>query len=144
MKRRHVAASIAMAMLVCGLCAAQDYPLKPVRIVAAESGGGGDVVARLIAQRLSARLGQPVIVDNRGGPAGTIAAQTVAKAAPDGYTLLSYSGTIWIVPLMRSNAGYDPTKDFTPITLAVDAPNVLVVHPLLPVRSVKELIALAK
>lgn len=140
----RLACLLASAISVCGVVNAQDYPVKPVRIVAAEAGGGGDVVARLLSQRLAPLLGQLVIVENRGGAAGTIAAQTVAKAAPDGYTALSYSGTMWIVPLLRNNVAYDPVRDFTPVTLEVSAPNIVAVHPSLPARSIKSLIALAK
>ena len=139
---RYLAASV--FFLAVTFSHGQEYPAKPVRLVAADAGGGGDVAARLIAQGMAGGLGQPVIVDNRGGAAGMIAAQTVARAAPDGYTLLIYSGTVWILPFLRSNVPYDPVKDFLPITLAVNAPNILVVHPSLPVKSVKDLITLAR
>ena len=120
----------------------QTFPSKPIRVVASGVGGGGDFGSRLIAQGLAARLGQQVIVENRGGSA-IIPAQIVAQAPPDGYTLLSYASTIWLLPLLQ-NVPYDPMKDFSPITLAVSSPNVLVVHPSLSVKSVRELIALAK
>jgi tripartite-type tricarboxylate transporter receptor subunit TctC len=121
---------------------AQDYPTKPVRIVASEAGGGGDFIARLVAQGLSSAFGQQVVVENRGG--GVIAGDVVAKSPPDGYTLLLYGNTLWLLPLMRKHVPYDPQRDFAPITLAGRAVNVLVVHPSLPVKSVKELIALAR
>jgi tripartite-type tricarboxylate transporter receptor subunit TctC len=121
---------------------AQDYPTKPVRIVASEAGGGGDFIARLVAQGLSSAFGQQVVVENRGG--GVIAGDVVAKSPPDGYTLLLYGNTLWLLPLMRKHVPYDPQRDFVPITLAGRAVNVLVVHPSLPVKSVKELIALAR
>ena len=122
---------------------AQDYPVRPIRVITSEVGGGNDFAARLIGASLSRDLGQQVIVENRGGASGMIAGDIVAKAPPDGYTLLLYSGTIWIVPLLQKVA-LDPLRDFTPITLAVSSPNILVVHPSLPVRSVRDLIALAK
>jgi tripartite-type tricarboxylate transporter receptor subunit TctC len=121
---------------------AQNYPAKPVRIVASESGGGGDFIARLVAQGLASAFGQQVVVENRGG--GVIAGDLVAKSAPDGYTLLLYGNTLWLLPLMRNHVPYDPHRDFVPVTLAGRAVNVLVVHPSLPVKSVKDLIALAR
>jgi len=121
---------------------AQDYPAKTVRIVASEAGGGGDFVARLLAQGLTAAFGQQVVVENRGG--GVIAGDLVAKSPPDGYTLLLYGNTLWLLPLMRSQLPYDPNRDFVPISLAARAVNVLVVHPSLPVKSVKDLVALAR
>ncbi|HTD89538.1 MAG TPA: tripartite tricarboxylate transporter substrate binding protein [Burkholderiales bacterium] len=120
-----------------------SYPNRPLRIVAAEPGGGGDLIARLIAHELAASLGQQVIVENRGGASGMIAANTVAKASADGHTLLFYSGFVWTLPLMKS-VPYDPVKDFIPITLTARAPNILVVNPALAAKSVKDLIALAK
>ena len=125
-----------------GSAAGQNFPSKPIRMLASGVGGGGDFGSRLIAQGLTASLGQQVVVENRGGSA-IIPAQIVAQAPPDGYTLLSYASTIWLLPYLQS-VPYDPVKDFSPITLAVSSPNILVVHPSLSVRSVKELIALAK
>jgi tripartite-type tricarboxylate transporter receptor subunit TctC len=122
--------------IVCG----QEYPNKPIRMVAAAAGGGNDFLARIIAQGLAGSAGQQVIVDNR---VLIIAAETVAKAQPDGYTVLITGVTFWLGPLMRKTP-YDPVKDFSPIILVASAPNILVVHPSLPVKSVKELIALAK
>jgi tripartite-type tricarboxylate transporter receptor subunit TctC len=122
---------------------AQDSTAKPRRIVTIEVGGGNDTVARLVAQGWSQQLNQRVIVENRGGASGVIAAETVIKAAPDGHTLLSLSGSLWILPLMQ-NVPYDPVKDLAPVALAVNSPNVLVVNPALPVKTVRELITLAK
>ncbi|MBI3938727.1 MAG: tripartite tricarboxylate transporter substrate binding protein [Betaproteobacteria bacterium] len=136
--------SVATMVLGAEAVRAQSYPNKPIRIVTAEPGGANDLVARIIAHGISGPLGQQVIVENRGGASGIIAAQTVAKAPPDGYTLLLYASPLWIVPLMRSNMPYEPLSDFSPITWAASAPNILVVHPSLPVKSVKELIALAR
>jgi tripartite-type tricarboxylate transporter receptor subunit TctC len=121
---------------------AQEYPSKSVRIVASEAGGSGDFVSRLIAQGLTTALGQQVVVDNRGG--GVIAGDVVAKAPPDGHTLLLYGNTLWLLPLMRKQVPYDPYRDFVPVTLAARGVNVLVVHPQLPVKSVKDLVALAR
>jgi tripartite-type tricarboxylate transporter receptor subunit TctC len=121
---------------------AQDYPSKTIRIVASEAGGSGDFVSRLIAQGLSSALGQQVIVDNRGG--GVVAGDVVAKAPPDGYTVLLYGNTFWLLPLMRKQIPYDPYRDFVPVIEAARAVNVLVVHPSLPVKSVKDLVALAR
>jgi len=133
---------------VSALAAAQDastqgYPNKVVRIVTAEPGGGNELAARLISQGLTTSLGQQVIVESRGGGSGAIAMQTVAKAAPDGYTLLLFSSSLWVLPLMK-DVPWDTFRDFAPIVLAASAPNVLVVHPALPVKSVRELLALAK
>ena len=129
-----------MLTLAAGAALAQDkYPSKVVRIVTATPGSNHDWGARLTAQELTPRIGQRVIVENRG----TIAIEVAKDAPPDGYTLLFYGATVWLQPLLtRSN--WDPVADFAPITLAMSSPNVLVVHPSLPVKSVKELIALAR
>ena len=131
-------------LVALGLCAAaalaQSYPAKPVRIVTVAPGSANDLVARLIADDLKTAFAQPFIVDNRG----TIAAEVVAKAPPDGYTLLLYGSSVWISPLIHRNAAYSPLNDLTPITLVASSPNVVVVHPSLPVKSARELIALAK
>ena len=121
---------------------AADFPRKPIRIVTADAGGGSDFVARLIGQGWIAAWGQQVIVDNRGG--GTIAGEIVAHAAADGYTLLYYGSTLWLLPLMRMEMPYDTMRDFAPVTLAVATPAVLVVHPSVAAKSLRELIALAK
>jgi tripartite-type tricarboxylate transporter receptor subunit TctC len=121
--------------------AAQAYPNRPVRIVTSPAGGGNDFAARLIAQGLSAPLGQQVIVDNRAG--GVVPGDVAARSKPDGYTLLVAGGTFTVGPLLEKTP-YDPIRDFEPITLIGVAPNVLVVHPSLPVKTVKELIALAR
>ncbi len=120
--------------------AGQAYPIKPIRIATAGVGGGNDVIARLIAQGISGPIGQQVIVDNRPT---RLLPDLVAKAAPDGYTLMVYSGGLWLLPFM-ADVSYDPVKDFAPVTFAARSPLVVVVHPTLPVRSIKDLIALAK
>jgi len=141
---RVVAINIAAAatLMAAGAGHAQDFPSKTVRIVASEAGGSGDFVARLVAQGLTSAVGQQVVVDNRGG--GVVAGDVVAKSPPDGYTLLLYGNTLWLLPLMRKQIPYDPYRDFAPVTQAARAVNVLVVHPSLPVKSVKDLIALAR
>lgn len=119
----------------------QDYPSKPIRLVTGGAGGTSDFVARVLAQGFTTALGQAVVVNY---PSGNIPGQTVAKATPDGYTLLVAGATVWIGPLLQKEVPYDPEKDFLPVSLAVREPAVLVVHPSLPVHSAKELIALAK
>jgi tripartite-type tricarboxylate transporter receptor subunit TctC len=123
-----------------------EFPTKPIRlIVPFAAGGGTDLTARTIAQKLSERLGRPVVVDNRGGAGGVIGADMVAKATPDGYTLLMGSpGPLTINPNLQPKMPYDTLKDFAPVSLATVSPFVLVVHPGVSATSVKELIALAK
>jgi tripartite-type tricarboxylate transporter receptor subunit TctC len=133
---------ITALLLSAGPATAQTYPSKPIRMITSQAGGGADVVTRLIAQGLTERMGQQVIVDNRGVVA--VVGELVAKAPPDGYTLLLYAQALWLTPFLRDNVRYDPVKDFAPITLAVSQPSILVAHPSVPVKSVSELIALAK
>ena len=118
----------------------QDFPARPVRIVTSQAGGLNDLTARVIAQPLSAALGKPVIVDNRG----IVAIDIVAKASPDGHTILCFANNFWLLPFLQDRVTFDPVNDFTPLTLAVTAPNVLAVHASVAASSVKELIALAK
>lgn len=135
--------SVAIAGLHVTAAYCQTYPAKPIRIVTAEAGGGADFMARLLAQGYTASLGQQSVVDNRGGASGAIAAQAVAKSAPDGYTLLFYSNGMWTLPLLQ-DVPYDAIKDFLPVVCVASSPNIVVVHPSLPVKSIKDLIALAK
>jgi tripartite-type tricarboxylate transporter receptor subunit TctC len=125
---------------------AQAWPSKPVRwVVPFAAGGGVDVTTRTIAQSLGARLGQQFVIDNRGGANGNIGVELAVKSPPDGYTLLmATTGNIVINPHIYSKLPFDPVRDLIPVTPAVDVINVLVVHPALPAKSVKELIALAK
>ena len=132
--------SVGLAGLSAVTAFSKDYPNKPVRIVTSPAGGGNDFVARLVARAMSGPLGQQVIVDNRPT---VLIADLVAKAAPDGYTLLLTGSAHWIGPLIDKTS-YDPIKDFSTITLVDRAPSVLVVHPSMPVKSVKQLVALAK
>jgi tripartite-type tricarboxylate transporter receptor subunit TctC len=123
---------------------ADDYPSKPIRmIVPFPPGGSNDVVGRLVAQQLGTVLGRQVFVDNRGGAGGIVGTETASKAAPDGYTILIISIAHAVNPALHK-LPYDPIKSFTPISILATGPNVLVVNPSLPVKSVKELIALAK
>ena len=143
---RIACSTLAIGMLVVTTLTAdsalgQQYPSKPIRMVTSPIGGSPDYVARVIAQAISAPLGQNIIIDNR--PNGIIQAQIVATAPPDGYTLLVVSNVLWIEPLMKE-APYDAVKDFLPITLTNRSTLILAVHPSLPITSVKELIADAK
>ncbi len=122
----------------------QQYPSKPIRMLTAEAGSGADLMARLVAQGLTASFGKQVLVDNRGAASGAVAAEILVHAAPDGYTLLFYGPSVWLLPLMRDNVPFDPLRDFAPVTLPMTQPGMLVVHPAVAVKSVEELIALAK
>ncbi len=148
MKRRHAllaAPALAAAFLLPGAATAQDYPAKTVKIVApVQPGGGVDLVARTVAEQLTRSLGQTFIVENLSGGGGVIAAQAVAKAAPDGYTLmLGYVATHGTVPAVRKVA-YDAVKDFTPIAMVAGTPNVLVIANSVPATDAKSLIEYAK
>ena len=134
--------SVGLLAAGAGVASGQDYPNKPVRMVTAAPGAAGDFVARLAALGLTESWGQQVIVENRGG-SGVIPIEIVAKALPDGYTLLVFGTTLWLLPLIQK-VSYNPIGDFSPITLAAVTPLLLVVHPSLPVKSIKELIAWAK
>lgn len=143
MRRRYFAVWLlpaGMMVLGAGTACGQSYPTKLVRIVTAAAGSANDWSSRVIAQELTGSLGQPVIVENRGG----LGAEVVAKAPPDGHTLLVYGGSVWLLPFLRDNVPWDPVRDFAPITVALTSPNIVVVHPSLPVKSIKELIALAR
>src|SRR5258705_1270160 len=139
------AAGLAFAILaLTNPATAQDYPVRPVRlIIPFPPGGSNDVVGRLIATHLAERLGKQVVVDNRGGAGGVIGTEAVAKSPADGYTLgiisMAHAVNPWLYKL-----SYDPIKDFAPVGLLARGANVLVVHPSLPVKSVSELVALAK
>src|SRR5690349_15572346 len=138
----------AVVMVLAGVMApawAQDYPSKQIRVVLPfPAGGGSDLIARVVAQKLTGSLGQPVVVDNRAGASGNIAAEIVAKSAPDGYTLLFGNSSLSISPGVFHKLNYDPVRDLAPISMASSYPFALVIHPSLPVQSVKGLVALAK
>ena len=142
----HLAAALLMAAIATGPAWAESFPNKPIKLVVGFPPGGiNDIVARVVGQKLSESLGQPIIVENRAGAGGTIGADSVAKAKPDGYTLLLGSvSNIAMAPSQYKALPYDPVKDFMPVALLASAPNILVVNPSLPVKSVKDLIALAK
>jgi tripartite-type tricarboxylate transporter receptor subunit TctC len=139
---------IALAGTLFGVhwTAAQPYPSRPITlIVPFTAGGGTDIIARIVAERMSRTLGQQIIIENRPGAAGTIAMRQVARSAPDGYTLgQGNPSTLAVAPSMYPNLGYDPRKDFAPVGLIGTTPLILVVHPSVPAQSVQELIALAK
>ncbi|HXJ52943.1 MAG TPA: tripartite tricarboxylate transporter substrate binding protein [Burkholderiales bacterium] len=137
---------VALAVLAAGAEGADVYPSKPIRfVVAFPPGGGTDLVARTVAPRLAERLAQQVVVDNRPGAGGNLGTEIVAKSAPDGYTMLMGSvGPLAINASLFARMPFDPLKDLAPVTLAASTPNVLVVHPSLPVTTVRELIALAR
>lgn len=137
-----LAAAILLASSAGAAMGQQAFPAKPVRIVTSQAGGGSDFTVRLMAQGLTETWGQPVVVDNRGG--GIIAGEIVSRAPADGYTLIYYGSTLWLLPLIRKDVPYDTAKDFAPVIEAVSTPAILVAHPGVPVRSVQELIALAK
>jgi tripartite-type tricarboxylate transporter receptor subunit TctC len=132
--------------LYAGAAGADGYPAHPITLVVTfPPGGGNDAMARLMAERMTKVIGQPVVVENRGGAGGGIGTRAVAKSAPDGYTLLlAFSGTLAINPSLYENVGYDPEKDFAPIGLIASSPSVLVVNPAFPAKTLPELIAYAK
>jgi len=139
-------ACAALAAAAAGAAFAQaGYPSKPVRLVVPSSAGGGtDIVARIIAPELSKRLGQQVVIDNRPGAGTMIGIEVAAKSPPDGYTLLMGLSTLAINSALYKKVPYDPVRDFAPITVAVTSASILVVHPSLPVKTLKELISFAR
>jgi tripartite-type tricarboxylate transporter receptor subunit TctC len=147
MTKRSIPAALALTLLgVCATASAQSYPTKTVRLIVPNAPGGGtDTVARLISEKLSPSLGQQIVVDNRGGAGGRIAAELVARSPKDGYTLmLGSAATLITGPALDVDRKYDPVKDFAPISLTGTTAYMLVVHPSLPAKSVRDLIALAR
>jgi len=146
MKKIAIIAALLTLSASAQLALAQAYPTKPIRmLIGFPPGGGTDIIGRIVAQKLGDLLGQQVIVDNRGGASGQLAAELVAKAPPDGYTIMmAHIAAIAILPSLMSKLPYDAQKDFAPVSLSAIGPNLLVVHPSVPAKSVKELIALAK
>jgi tripartite-type tricarboxylate transporter receptor subunit TctC len=140
------AAVVAASSLTGGLVLAQDYPTKPIKIIIpAAPGGPTDVPARFAQQFLPPKLGQPVIIENRGGAAGAIGARAAASSPPDGYTLMiGNTSTLAVIPAVSASAGYDPVKDFTPIMKVTEGFQILVVHPDSPFKTVKDVIDYAK
>jgi len=137
---------VIVGIAFCSPAIAQQYPARPIRmLIGFPPGGGTDIVGRIVAQKVSENLGQQIVAENRGGATGMVAAELAAKAAPDGYTIMmAHISAMSILPSLYPRMAYDTARDFAPITLAAIGPNLLVVHPSLPVRSVKDLIALAK
>jgi len=145
-KITRLLAALTVGVACCnGSVQAQNYPSKPIRLVIGFTPGGvADAIARLLAQNLTTPLGQAVIVENRGGASGAIAYDMVAKSPPDGYTLLIVGATAAVLPALRKNLPYDLERDLGTVSLVATAPFVLVVHPSVPAKNVKELIALAR
>ena len=140
-----VALSRAALLAFTTAASAQTYPTKPIRLVLPVTpGGGADTIARTVSQKVGAALGQQFIVDYRGGAGGNIAAETVAKAEPDGHTLVMVLSSFAINPILYKKVNYDPVKDFAPITLIATSPFLLVVHPSLPAKNVQEFVALSR
>ena len=143
--RIEVFATALLALAWIGDAAAQAFPSRPIRVIVPQSAGGStDLAARAVTQRLSDVLGQPVVVDNRPGAGSLIGTDLVAKAAPDGHTLLAVAGSFSINPSLHAKLPFDPVRDFAPISRICTLPHLLVVHPAVPAKSVKELTALAK
>jgi tripartite-type tricarboxylate transporter receptor subunit TctC len=139
----------ALALIGVGTVApaiAQDYPTRPITLVVPyAAGGGNDTMARIVADKMSRTLGQQIVIENRAGAGGTIATRQVAKSAPDGYTLvIGGTGTLAVNPTLYANVGYDPRKDFAPIGLIGTSALVVLVHPSVPAKSIRELIDLAR
>ena len=142
---RVFSACVGVVVFACGAAWAQQYPSKPVRVVIVfPPGGATDIVGRIAFQKVGEQLNQQFIIDNRAGAGGTIGASLVAKSPPDGYTLMVYSTTLLANAHLYTKLPYDPLKDFVGLTPVARLVNMLVVHPSMPVRSVKDLIALAK
>jgi tripartite-type tricarboxylate transporter receptor subunit TctC len=142
--KRSITAAL-LGLLLCAAAAAQNYPVKPVRIIIGfPPGGATDIAARAVAQKLTESFGQQVIVDNRPGAASNIGAEAAARAAPDGYTLFMGSVSTSINPSLYTKLAYDPLRDFATVALVANTPFLLVTHPSVPVKSVKELIAFVK
>jgi tripartite-type tricarboxylate transporter receptor subunit TctC len=142
----RIALAIAALVAHSAGAPAQDYPTRPITLVVPYSAGGGnDAMARIVADKMSRTLGQQIVIENRGGAGGSIATRAVAKAVPDGYTLvLGGTGTLAINPTLYNNVGYDPRKDFAPVGLIGTSALIVLVHPSLPAKSIQDLIALAK
>lgn len=145
MKKFIFMISLTLIGVAAGPVLAQDYPARPIRLVVASSpGGASDILARMLGQKLTEELGQQVVVDNRGGASGVIGTDIVAKSAPDGYTLLIIQPSLTINPSMIRKLPYDAVRDFAPVSLVVDAAQIMTVNPSVPAKNAKELIALAK
>jgi len=136
---------VAALLIAAGLAHAQDYPVKPIRmIVPYPPGGGTDVVARIVNEKLSLELGQAIVIDNKGGAGGSVGTEIASKAAPDGYTILLTLSSHTINPKLFPKLGYDVERDFTPISLAASIPQILVANPAVPASNMQELLAWMK
>jgi len=144
-KRTAIVAALAFASIAAS-AQAQDYPSRPITLlVPYAAGGGNDVMARIVAEKMSRSLGQQIVIENKGGAGGSIATRQAAKSPPDGYTLaLGGTGTLAINPTLYPNVGYDPRKDFAPVGLIATSALVVLVNPAVEARTIPELIALAK
>lgn len=142
---RHIAHALTILLALPALATAQAFPSKPIRIIAtATVGGGVDASARMVAQNLQEALGQPGVVENRPGSGGAVGGDIVAKSAPDGHTLLAISISYAVLPSSHKNLAFSPERDLVPVSVMVNGPNILVAHPSLPVKTIKELIAYAR
>jgi tripartite-type tricarboxylate transporter receptor subunit TctC len=141
-------AALALILGICisaGAFAQESWPSRPIRfILPFPPGGGTDILGRVIADRLSASLGQPVVIENRGGAGGNVGAEAAAKAAPDGYTIVLVAPSLAISPTLYAKLNYDPVRDFAPVSLVATVPNVMVTHPSVAAQTLQEFIALAK
>ena len=146
MRRMSTLLAVCGALAAAGPAVAQSYPTRPITLVVPFApGGSASTAARSVADKMSETLGQQIVIDNRGGAGGTVATRAVAKAPPDGYTLLVVtSATVGTSPSLFQNLGYDPRKDFAPIGLIAATPNLIAVHPTFPARSLAELIKIGK
>ncbi|HYR34606.1 MAG TPA: tripartite tricarboxylate transporter substrate binding protein [Burkholderiales bacterium] len=136
---------LACALLIGNADAQDVYPSKPLKLILPfPPGGGTDILGRLLAERLAANLGQPVVTENRGGAGGNVGAEAAARSAPDGYTIVLVAPSLAISPTLYSKLNYDPLKDFAPIALVASVPNVMITHPSVPAANLQEFIALAK
>jgi tripartite-type tricarboxylate transporter receptor subunit TctC len=142
-----------LALLICGFLSiivplsgfGQDYPSRPLRfILPFPPGGGTDILGRLVAERLSANLGQPVVTENRGGAGGNVGAEAAARSAPDGYTIVLCAPSLAISPSLYAKLNYDPVKDFAPVSLVATVPNVMITHPSVPAQTLQEFIGHVK
>ena len=136
--------ALLLAVVIFGIgaggAAAQNFPNRVIRMITTEAGGASDIASRFMTQALASNLGQPAIVENRG----IIGVEIAMQSPPDGHVLLHYTSPLWIIPLFRRNTPWEPLRDFAPIALTVNSPNLLAVHPSLPVKTVPQLVALAK
>ena len=143
--RTIIAVTAFIVASFAAFAAAADYPIRPITlIVPYPAGGGNDVIARLVAAKMSTSLGEPIVIANRGGAGSTIGTRDAARSAPDGYTLLIATSSLAINPSLYPDAGYDPKKDFAAVGLIASSPNLVLVHPSVPAHSIADLIALAK